>query len=111
MKKIAIFVAIVLSVGLCISCRNSSNTKLFVDKAVKEYRAASKSDAVRYLKTQNRINQAERLIDNYYSSSSCSTCNGYGVVYQVDAYGNVITDYYGNTIYYFCPTCGGSGNY
>lgn len=108
MIKFVFFVAIILLTGFCVSCRNSSKAKRFVEKAVNEYRAASKSDAVRYLKTRNRINKAKELLDNYTSSSSCSTCNGYGVVYQVDIYGNVITDYYGNTIFYFCPECGGA---
>ena len=103
MKKITFLVAIVLSMGLCVSCRNTSKTTDFVKKAVNKYRAANESDAIRYLKMRNRINQVEKLINN--NTSYCSTCNGYGVVYQIDEYGNVITDYYGNTIFYLCPSC------
>ena len=77
--------------------------------AYKEYQAASKSDAVRYLKSQNRKQMAEDLYNDYIASSPCSTCNGYGVVYEIDSYGNAITDGYGNVQLFFCPDCGGNG--
>ena len=110
MKKIGIFLAIALSIGMCVSCKNPKPVGEAVKKFAKKYRAASKSDALRDLKFKHRFEKAQELYDNYTSSSPCGTCNGYGVVYQVDSYGNVITDYDGNTIFYFCPSCGGSGS-
>lgn len=94
---------------LCISCGKPSKAKPLIEDAVEAYKAANRSDAIRYLKTKNRIEMAEDIYNNYISSSPCSMCNGYGVVYKTDAYGNAITDYYGNVLLFFCPTCGGSG--
>lgn len=92
------------------SCNKASKARPIIEKAAAEWRAASKSDAVRYLKTQNRIQMAEDIYNGYTSSTPCSTCNDYGVVYQVDTYGNIVTDYNGNVQYFFCPTCGGTGH-
>ena len=94
---------------LCISCGKASKAKPLIEDAVETYKAANRSDAIRYLKTKNRIEMAEDIYNNYISSSPCSMCNGYGVVYKTDAYGNAITDYYGNVQLFFCPVCGGSG--
>ena len=110
MKKIAIFLTIALAIGMCVSCKNPRPAEEAVKTMVKKYQAASKSDAVRYLRYKHKYEQAQELYDDYMSSSPCGTCNGCGVVYEVDSYGNVITDYDGNTIFYFCPTCGGSGS-
>lgn len=78
------------------------------EKIYQEYKAASKSDAVQYLKLKSRFEQAERIYNDMVYSP-CATCNGYGVVYLVDEYGYAITDAYGNYQFRFCPTCGGSG--
>ena len=39
----------------------------------------------------------------------CGQCNGTGMVYLLDGYGNIMTDYYGNPQIAPCPACGGSG--
>lgn len=110
-------IPIILSLALlCISCGGKESKKV-VDSTVKElvnraeekFRSANQSDAVRYLKTKHRIEMAEDIYNNHISPSPCPTCNGYGVVYRIDAYGNAITDAYGNIQFLFCPMCGGSG--
>ena len=91
------------------SCKNASKAKPLIEDVVKSYKAASKTDAVRYWKARNRVDMANKIYDGYIAPTPCSTCNGYGVVYQIDAYGNAITDYYGNIQYFYCPHCNGTG--
>lgn len=43
----------------------------------------------------------------YYAT--CPYCNGGGIVYATDMYGNVLVDYYGNPQTITCGNCGGSG--
>lgn len=43
----------------------------------------------------------------YYAT--CPYCNGGGIVYVTDMYGNVLVDYYGNPQTITCGNCGGSG--
>lgn len=88
------------------SCRGKG--KRVAEKVYKEYKAASKSDAVQYLKRKNQYDQAKKIYDGIFNSP-CNTCNGYGVVYLVDAYGYAITDYNGNYQFQLCPHCGGTG--
>ena len=38
----------------------------------------------------------------------CPHCQGNGMVYATDIYGNLIYDYYGNTQVVYCPQCGGN---
>lgn len=110
MKKIQITTgSLILLISLVLaSCGKASKAKPIIEKAYKEYKAASKSDAVQYLKWKNRYEQAERIY-NEVTTSPCGTCNGYGVVYLVDEYGYAITDYNGNYQFQFCPHCGGTG--
>lgn len=99
----------VAALALSSSCKNASKAKPIVDEVVNSYKAASKSDAIRYLKMQNRIQMAEDIYNDLTAPNPCSTCNGYGVVYQIDPYGNAVRDYYGNVQFFYCPTCGGTG--
>lgn len=92
-----------------LSCGKASKAKPVIEKAYKEYKAASKSDAVQYLKWKHRYEQAERIYNEITTLSPCGTCNGYGVVYLVDEYGYAITDYNGNYQFQLCPYCGGTG--
>lgn len=39
----------------------------------------------------------------------CPQCQGAGMVYMTDMYGNVVFDYYGNPQVVPCPNCGGTG--
>lgn len=41
--------------------------------------------------------------------ATCPYCNGGGIVYATDMYGNVLVDYYGNPQTITCGNCGGSG--
>lgn len=43
----------------------------------------------------------------YYAT--CPYCNGGGIVYATDMYGNVLVDYYGNPQTTTCGNCRGSG--
>lgn len=43
----------------------------------------------------------------YYAT--CPYCNGGGIIYATDMYGNVLVDYYGNPQTITCGNCGGSG--
>lgn len=79
------------------------------EEAVQTYRKFSKSEAGKVVKTVNRINTIERIVDQQPSYHVCSQCGGYGYVAGYDMYGNIITDYYGNPIPYCCPNCGGYG--
>lgn len=97
------------TLGLTSSCKNASKAKPVIEEVVNSYKAASKSDAIRYLKTKNRMEMAEDLYNEITAPDPCSTCNGYGVVYQIDSYGNPVTDYYGNIQFLYCPSCGGTG--
>lgn len=106
MKKIPILILCVLVLTSISSCRKDSSK---VVKSIKEWRAASKSDAIQFLKWKHRFEQAEKVYNNMIYSP-CSTCNGTGVVYQIDPYGNIVTDYYGNVQYFWCPSCAGTGN-
>lgn len=54
--------------------------------------------------------------DNEYEETSpqasyavCPYCNGGGIVYATDMYGNVLVDYYGNPQTTTCGNCGGRG--
>lgn len=94
---------------LIASCGKASKAEPIVKEAIEAYKAANRSDAVRYLKMKHRLEMAENVYNNYISSYPCSMCNGYGVVYKTDDYGNAVTDDYGNVQLFFCPTCGGSG--
>lgn len=39
---------------------------------------------------------------------TCPHCQGNGMVYATDMYGNLIYDYYGNPQVVYCPQCGGN---
>lgn len=41
--------------------------------------------------------------------ATCTYCNGGGIVYATDMYGNVLVDYYGNPQTITCGNCSGSG--
>lgn len=103
-----ICVVAILSLGFS-SCNKASKVTPIVEKAASEWKAANESDAIRFLKMKNRLQMAEDIYNGYIAPSPCFTCNGYGVVYQIDLNGNVVTDGYGNIQYYFCPTCSGTG--
>ena len=107
-KSISLVSLVLLSATVLFSCGKASKAKPFIEKAYQEYKAASKNDAVQYLKWKNRYEQAERIYNDWVSNP-CTTCNGYGVVYLVDEYGYAITDYEGNYQFSLCPTCGGTG--
>lgn len=107
--NIACIGILLVMLGMVCSCRNASKAKPVIEEVVNSYKAASKSDAIRYLKTKNRMEMAEDLYNEITVPNPCSTCNGYGVVYQIDSYGNPVTDYYGNIQFLYCPSCGGTG--
>lgn len=109
-KNVVAVVLAILFAGMLSSCRNVSKAKPVIEDIYKEYKAASKSDAVKYLKWKNRYEQAERVYNNTIHTP-CGTCNGYGVVYLVNEYGQALTDYDGNYQFQLCPNCGGTGEH
>lgn len=105
LKKVFLFIIVSLAATAFISCGGKAKS---VERIIQEYKAASKSDAARFLRLQHSHERAERLYNNLISNP-CVSCNGYGVVYLVDNNGFPITDYAGNYQFMFCPTCGGTG--
>lgn len=108
-KRLCLLMFVTASAIAFSSCKNVSKIKPLVDDVLKSYKAASKTDAIRYLKAKNRMDIVNRIRSGHIVPTPCSTCNGYGVVYQIDAYGNAVTDYYGNILYFYCPHCNGTG--
>lgn len=108
MKRFSILVACLACVFCFSSCNGKSakTTERVVKETWQKYRKASQSDGVRYLKSKHKLEQIENAINKY---NVCNTCSGWGVVYHVDNYGNLITDYYGNPKLFECEHCGGSG--
>lgn len=51
--------------------------------------------------------EAERTPQPVYTI--CPQCQGNGMVYMTDIYGNMVFDYYGNPQVTYCPRCGGIG--
>lgn len=108
MKRFSLLVA-GLACVLCLSSCNGKTAKTtgrVVKEAWQEYRKVSQSNGVRYLKAKNKLEQIDNAINRY---NVCDACDGWGVVYHVDNYGNIITDYYGNPALFTCDYCGGSG--
>lgn len=107
-KVVVIALTTIAANTVASSCNKAPKSVPVIKKAYDEIRAASKSDAIQYLKWQHRLEQAERVYNNL-TVNPCVYCNGYGVVYQVDQYGNALIDYNGNYQIVFCPACGGTG--
>lgn len=108
MKKFSLLV-VILACAFCFSSCNGKSAKTterVVKEAFQEYRKVSQNDGVRYLRTKHKLEQIDNAINQ---RNVCHTCDGYGVVYHIDNYGNIITDYYGNPALFTCDQCGGSG--
>ena len=99
---------ILLSGMALLSCNKASKVVPEAKKLYQEYRAASKSNAIKYHKMKNNYERAQQIYEGL-TDNTCNTCNGYGVVYLVNEFGTPITDYYGNYQYQYCPCCGGTG--
>ncbi len=98
---ISIFLPIVLT-----SCKDARSNKKIIDTIRKEYKALNNNNGAKY---RYRYETAKRHVENSYNYRICLTCNGYGILYSVDLYGNPIVDYYGNFQFTGCHNCNGYG--
>lgn len=83
-----------------------------VERAVEEnaddaYRS-TRSSRPRHHSSYDDDNEYEETAPQAYYAT-CPYCNGGGIVYATDMYGNVLVDYYGNPQTASCGNCGGSG--
>lgn len=108
--KTKLLLAGIVIIGMT-SCKGSSGKRVFeeskgaVERAYKEYKAFSESDAGRYQK----LRRYQRQFEEMQQSSPCWQCQGWGVVGYVDENGYFMTDYNGNILTATCPECGGTG--
>jgi len=103
-----------LSVILCValslvSCKNGKQAKQIINVVKNEYKALNESSAYKNAKARLRYERAKEYINSSYTYSICSTCNGYGMLYLADEYGNAVTDYNGNFTFVECEDCRGNG--
>lgn len=133
MKNLICILCVFVFSLLFTSCRGSSGKRVateaaeFVEKKASKYiereSKAFEDEESSALKTYKNKRRAERVRDNiedffeedeeeYVPQQTiiqCPQCNGGGIVYVVDAYGNIVTDYYGNAQTMYCPNCQGQG--
>lgn len=83
-----------------------------VERVVEE----NADDVYRSRRGPRRLRHSYSNDDNEYDDNAtqayyvaCPYCNGVGVVYVTDIYGNVLVDYYGNPQTTTCSNCGGGG--
>ena len=90
------------------------NANKVIKSAEEEYNSCNN-----YRKYRNAKKWEDR-IENYLEDEDngtapqpvtvpCPHCQGNGMVYATDMYGNVVFDYYGNPQVVNCPQCGGHG--
>lgn len=84
-----------------------------VERAVEEnaddaYRSTRRSRPRHNSSYYDDDNEYEETAPQAYYAT-CPYCNGGGIVYATDMYGNVLVDYYGNPQTSSCGNCGGSG--
>lgn len=73
------------------------------------YRSTRKTSRPRHHSSyDDDYNEYEETAPQAYYAT-CPYCNGGGIVYATDMYGNVLADYYGNPQTSSCGNCGGSG--
>lgn len=99
---------LLLATCLLVGCK-PNQTKKALDIVRKEYKALNENQGIKYLKYKHRMETAKELIGSSSSYSLCYSCNGYGVLYLVNEYGNPILDYNGNFTFTTCQDCGGNG--
>ncbi len=110
MKRYGIISIVVCAFVLTLcGCKDARTTKKVIDTVRKEYKALNSNNAYKYHKYKHRYETAKKYINNSNQTHLCGTCNGYGVLYLIDAYGNAITDGYGNFQFTSCSNCGGNG--
>lgn len=133
MKNFSFILSVLFFSLLFTSCRGCNGKRVateaaeFVEKKASKYiERESKafedeeSSALRTYKNKRRADRIRDNIDNLLEEDEeeyvpqqtiiqCPQCNGGGIVYVVDAYGNIVTDYYGNAQTMYCPNCQGQG--
>ncbi|MBQ9312131.1 MAG: hypothetical protein IJ213_03695 [Bacteroidales bacterium] len=93
------------TIFLCTACKPK------IKDVERLYKSVTESDAYRFYKMQNRVHKFNQLREYIYSSyvKKCDMCNGWGILYISDEYGNAILDNYGNIQYVYCGKCHGEG--
>lgn len=104
----------ILGIVLCgtmslVSCKNGKQAKQIYNVVRKEYKALNENNAYKNAKARFRYERAKEYLNDSYTYSLCSSCNGYGVLYLADEYGNAIVDDYGNFSFVQCDDCDGNG--
>ena len=83
-------------------------------KTYEDYKVArEKNPGIRYKEEElkNKLSETwNNKEEKRYVSKICGQCGGGGVCYQLDSYGNIMTDIYGNPLLFQCPVCHGSGS-
>lgn len=106
---------ITLSVVL-FSCNAKTARKAeeFAKKTYEEYKVTrEKNPGIRYKEEElkNKLSETwNKKEEKRYVRKICGQCGGGGVCYQLDSYGNIMTDIYGNPLLFQCPVCLGSGS-
>lgn len=104
MKKIILIFCSIFTLSSFVSCKGKQV------KAIYEgYRAFTESDAYKCYKAYHRAQTVKNLLASQPSYSLCEKCNGYGILYLVDSYGNPMLDAYGNYSTVICDNCQGYG--
>lgn len=85
-----------------------------VERAVEEdaddaYRSTRKTSRPRHYSSYDDDDNDYEDTQSQANYATCPYCNGGGIVYATDMYGNVLVDYYGNPQTITCGNCGGSG--
>lgn len=85
-----------------------------VERAVEEdaddaYRSTRKTSRPRHHSSYDDDDNDYEDTQSQANYATCPYCNGGGIVYATDMYGNVLVDYYGNPQTITCGNCGGSG--
>lgn len=113
MKPIFKFsLVVIIALGI-VSCKGKSGERIIkgVEDAVEHYHPKPGprtldhvKDAYEYITDDN-----EPQYQPQATIVLCGQCGGTGAVYMLDAYGNYMTDYYGNPVVGPCGACGGTG--
>lgn len=131
-RRVFILSFFIIAILLC-SCKGSGGKKIateateFIEKKAGKYLnrdaktfESEESSALRTYKNKRRADRLRENIDEHLEEDAeeyvpqqiviqCTQCNGGGIVYVVDGFGNIVTDYYGNAQTMYCPNCKGQG--
>ena len=121
MKQFVFFLMMMFVITTtCSSCKGSAGKagkKLgaeVVEYGGKMFKEEENTTLKNY-KNSRRFQDAKEQIEDVINTTpqpvtvTCGLCAGQRYVFCVDAYGNIIYDFYGNPQIMPCPSCGGAG--